>query len=135
MTDDEKALVLASMEAIEGDPTAAVYARLFATHPEMEALFVMDSAGAVRGHMLQEAFQSLLDLVGAGQYGVHMIQAELRTHDGIGVPPKVFATFYPIVRDTLRDKAGAAWTAQTDAAWEVLLGEIIARIEAVAVPA
>ena len=37
--------MLALVAERRGDPTADVYARLFAAHPELEALFVMDRGG------------------------------------------------------------------------------------------
>ncbi|HEY0438024.1 MAG TPA: hypothetical protein VGC92_15395, partial [Phenylobacterium sp.] len=69
----------ASLEALAervGDPTAQVYARLFAEFPQTEALFVRDSNGAVRGEMLAVAFQCLLDMGGAGAYAANLIAAE-----------------------------------------------------------
>ena len=54
----------ASLEALTarvGDPAPLVYARLFARHPETEALFLMDKGGLVRGQMLATAFEALLD--------------------------------------------------------------------------
>ncbi len=44
-----------------GDPAPLVYARLFARHPETEALFLMDAGGHVRGQMLAMAFELLLN--------------------------------------------------------------------------
>ena len=60
-------IVTASLEALAervGDPAPQVYARLFAAYPEMEALFVRDTTGAVRGEMLALTFECLLDIGG-----------------------------------------------------------------------
>ena len=43
------------------DPTEAVYRRLFARHPEMEALFIRDTKHIVRGQMVQMVMENLLD--------------------------------------------------------------------------
>ncbi len=101
-----------------------VYARLFATFPEMEAEFWRDTTGAVRGEMLAVAFQCLLDLDGG--YGANLIRAERVNHEGFGVPPEAFQSFFPIVMETCREVLGEAWTAQTQAAWD----ERLRRIEA-----
>ena len=120
-------IVAGSLELVAeraGDPTAQVYARLFAEHPEMEALFVRDTTGAVRGEMLAVAFACLLDLGGAGAYAANLIAAERVNHEGVGVPPEVFGRFFPIVADTCREISGPAWTAEVEAAWAEVLAQI-----------
>jgi hemoglobin-like flavoprotein len=117
-------IVAASLELVAeqaGDPTPQVYARLFAEFPQMEALFVRDTAGAVRGEMLAVAFACLLDLGGAGAYAANLIAAERINHGEVGVPPEVFARFFPIVMETCRDLSGEAWTRETQDAWDDLL--------------
>ncbi|HEY3951428.1 globin [Phenylobacterium sp.] len=105
-----------------GDPAPQVYARLFAAYPEMEAMFVRDTTGAVRGEMLAMAFQCLLDLDGA--YAANMIAAERVNHDAFGVPHEVFGRFFPLLAQTCRELLGEAWTAEMDAAWRAALGRI-----------
>lgn len=120
---------LAELAEREGDPTATVYQRLFARSPEMEALFINDVRGAARGEMLAVVFETLLDLESTGHYAPNMIRAEVVNHENIGVPPKVFASFFPVVMETVRDKLGDAWTAETQAAWDRLLGELDALVK------
>ncbi|MCC7266968.1 MAG: globin [Caulobacteraceae bacterium] len=127
MTEIDPALIDASLEAVAAacdDPTPRVYEALFARHPEMQALFVLDHSGAVRGQMLAQAIASLVDLAGPQTWGGHLMRAEIVNHEGWGVPPNVFAVFYPVVRDAFRDLAGAAWTAEMDAAWDSLLARV-----------
>lgn len=126
-------LIEASLELLAervGDPGPQVYARLFAEFPEMQALFVRDTTGAVRGEMLAMAFQCLLDMAGSGGgpglYAANMIAAERVNHEGVGVPPEAFARFFPIISETCRELLGEAWTGEVDAAW----AELIARLEA-----
>lgn len=124
-------IVAASLDLVAGragDPTAQVYARLFAEHPDMEALFVRDTTGAVRGEMLAVAFACLLDVGGSGAYAANLIAAERVNHEGVGVPPEVFARFFPIMTETCRDISGEAWTPQVGAAWQELLGRLAAAI-------
>jgi len=131
----DPALIEASLEAVAAaceDPTPHVYAALFARHPEMEALFILDRSGAVRGQMLAQAIASLVDLAGPQTWGGHLMRAEIVNHEGWGVPPEVFATFYPVVRDAFRDLAGLAWTAEMDGAWDILLARVDATIARVA---
>jgi len=106
------------------DPTPLVYARLFETHPDMEALFVRDRDGSVRGEMLTRVFEMILDVVDRRTYGLQLIQCEVVTHDGYGVPPSIFGTFFDCVADTVRDLNGADWTAATQAAWRELLVDL-----------
>ena len=41
----------------------------------------------------------------------------------LGAPPEVFMSFFPLVRDVLREMAGAAWTERMAAAWDEVLAE------------
>ena len=109
---------------IGGDLTRKVYARLFSEHPDMEALFVRDTNGSVRGEMLARVFEMILDFIDRRAYAAQMIQCEVITHDGYGVPPEVVGLFFGVVRDTLRDAAAAAWTPEMDAAWSSMLEQM-----------
>jgi hemoglobin-like flavoprotein len=123
----DTAPIIRSLElvAAKGDPVALVYARLFASHPQMRALFVHDTSGHVRGNMLAEALTALLDFADRDAYGSNLMRAEIVNHENLGVPREVFAAFYGTVRDTFAEVLGAAWTTDIDAAWN----ELLARIE------
>lgn len=108
----------------EADLTPHVYARLFATHPDMEALFVRDTNGAVRGEMLARVFEMILDFIDRRAYAAQMIQCEVVTHEGYGVPPEVFGVFFVTVADTLRETLGGDWTPAIDASWRAMLDEM-----------
>ena len=123
----DAAAIAASLDLVAercGDPTPQVYARLFAQSPEMEALFVRDDDGAIRGQMLYQVLETLLDFTGAGAYGANLIRCEVINHENLGVPPQVFATFFTTVMETFRDLLGGAWTPRFEAAWTQLLAEI-----------
>ena len=111
-----------------GDPTELVYARLFAEQPEMESLFVLDTAGSAKVHMLTEALDCVFDLLGPRAYAPVLIQSELTNHRNLGVPPRTFATFLRVVRDCFRDSLGSEWDGATDDAWEAMLHDIDAFI-------
>jgi hemoglobin-like flavoprotein len=122
-------LVAGSLEELAeriGDPAPQVYARLFAAYPEMEALFVRDTTGAVRGEMLAVAFECILDIGGAGAYAANLIAAERVNHEGVGIPPEIFARFFPLLVETCRELLGDAWTVEVDSAWTELLGMLMA---------
>ena len=90
----------------------------------MEALFVRDTNGAVRGEMLARVFEMILDFIDRRAYAAQMIQCEVVTHEGYGVPPEVFGIFFSTVADTLRDTLGAEWTPAIDDAWREMLKEM-----------
>jgi len=116
------------------DPTAAVYDLLFSRHPEMRELFVRDTNGAVRGQMLIQAIEIVLDHVGAGYFSKNFVACEVINHEGLGVPPAVFASFFGVMRDAFREILGGDWTPAFDQAWQDLVGDLsaIAGAEAVA---
>lgn len=122
MTDgsNDAALIEASLELVAerlGDPAPLVYARLFAEEPGLEALFVRDARGIVRGNMLTTALECLVDFAGSGAYATHFVGAERVNHAGLGVPDGAFDRFYGVVIEVFRDALGPQWTAATDAAW------------------
>jgi hemoglobin-like flavoprotein len=118
----EQSLELAA--GVGADLTPRVYRRLFAAHPDMEALFVRDTNGSVRGEMLARVFEMILDFIDRRAYGAQMIQCEVVTHEGYGVPPDVFAVFFQTVADTLREAVAADWTTAMDTAWSEMLTEM-----------
>ncbi len=123
-------LITRSLELVaeRGDPTTLVYARLFAAYPEMERLFVRDVDGGVRGNMLAEAINAILDFIDRDTYGGNLMRIEIVNHENLGVPPEVFATFFTAMRDAFADTLGREWTPAIDAAWLALLAQIDAAL-------
>lgn len=120
-----------SLEALverAGDPAPIVYARLFARYPEVEALFIRDLDGAVRGEMLTKAIECALDLAGPNAYAANFIRCEVVNHEGVGVPSDVFPRFYEVAVDTFAELLGVDWTPAYEAAWR----GIVARVAALA---
>ncbi len=117
----EESLEIAAETGIDLAPL--VYTRLFAQAPQVEPMFSLDTEGAVRGSMLSHALRAILDLVGERHFGPSLISAEAMAHANYDVDPAVFAAFFPIIRDVVRDIAGAAWSPDMEAAWEALIGE------------
>lgn len=128
---EDRALIERSLEiAAEhgGDLTAAVYARLFRERPELEAMFVMDTDGAVRGEMLSRVFDAILDFIGARTYAQNWMNAEATTHEGYLVSREDFSRFFEIVGEIVREACGDAWNAEMGAAWSRVVGEIRAYV-------
>jgi len=121
------ALIEESLErlvAAAGDPTEAVYARLFALYPETKGLFVRDTDGAVRGEMLAKTLECVLDLAGPNAYAANFIACEIVNHEGVGVPREVFARFYEVMAQTFAELAGPEWSAAYGEAWAALVTRI-----------
>jgi len=127
---DTHAVIEESLERLAeraGDPTPAVYARLFARYPETQALFVRDVDGAVKGEMLAKVFECALDLSGANAYAANFIACEVVNHDGVGVPRETFPRFFDVAVETFAELLGPEWTPAYAAAWSGL----VERIEAI----
>ncbi len=105
-----------------------VYARVFAAYPDMERLFVRDTNGLVRGNMLAEAINAVLDFIDRDTYGGNLMRIEIVNHENLGVPREVFPVFFTAMRDTFADMLGADWDGEIDAAWRALLAQIDAAL-------
>jgi methyl-accepting chemotaxis protein/nitric oxide dioxygenase len=123
-----------SLEAVAehlGDPTKAVYERLFTMNPALRELFALDDDFSVRGEMLQKVFEMVLDLMGGRHYADGLIATEWMNHQGQGVPPAQFEWFFVAMVDTFREGLGEHWTPAFDEAWQTVrqrVAEIIARL-------
>jgi hemoglobin-like flavoprotein len=106
------------------DLTPPVYERLFAQQPQMRPQFWRDTSGAIKGEMLARVIEAILDFVDERQYAHRLIQCEVMTHAGYDVPPDVFATFFGVVAETMKDLLGEAWTGEIDAAWKSTLADL-----------
>lgn len=107
-----------------GDPRDLVYARLFATYPEFEALFFMDTDGGVRGSMLQQGLECLMDFAGPRVSSRSILVSECQRHEGYGVPPASFAAFFEVIRDAFREALGGGWTPEMERTWAGLIAEM-----------
>jgi hemoglobin-like flavoprotein len=105
-----------------GDITPLVYEKLFARYPDMEPLF--SSNKGARGEMLARVIDIVFDFLGPHSYSSNMIQCEVVTHEGYGVPREIFATFFGMVADTLKDIAGVDWSPEMNASWRDLLARL-----------
>jgi len=124
MTGADAELILATLEIVaerRGDPTPDVYARLFAVHPELEALFLMDRDGGVRASMMQQALECILDYIGDRLVAPQIIASSRIHHDGYNVPMDRFDSFFVAIRDVFRDILGADWTSEMEREWAGLL--------------
>ena len=120
-------LIFASFEAVAErcpDPGPLIYGRLFARRPDMEALFVRDTDGMVRGEMLSRVFEAILDFIGPRRYAASLIQCEVVTHEGYGVPTEVFGLFFESLAEAFREILATDWTPALDAAWRELLEQL-----------
>jgi hemoglobin-like flavoprotein len=119
-----EATIEASLELVAervGDPAPLIYERLFAAFPETEEQFFRDHDWKIRGEMLAMAFQCLL---GGASYAENPMRAERVNHEGFGIDPAAFVSFFPIVRETCREVLGSEWTEAVDRAWAERLGVI-----------
>ena len=120
----EADVIVGTLEAVadrHGDPTQAIYRRLFGAHPSLEALFHMDRDGGVRASMVQQGLECILDYVGPRLTSPQILAATRQHHDGYGVPAERFDDFFTAMRDAFRDILGEAWTPAMEREWAALL--------------
>ncbi len=107
-----------------GDPAPLVYERLFRSRPDLETLFFMDSDAGVRGSMLQQCLECIMDVVGEGTVAQTILPSECQRHVDYDVPDETFWSFFEVIRDTFRESLGDAWSDDMEREWNVLLGEL-----------
>jgi hemoglobin-like flavoprotein len=107
-----------------GDLGPRVYGLLFERAPEVHALFWRDSHDQIKGEMLMRVFEAILDFIGERRYADHLIQSEVLAHEDYDVPRDVFATFFGIVAEVVKDACGTAWGDQMEFAWQRLLADL-----------
>src|ERR1700730_10298567 len=106
------------------DLTPLVYRRLFAQHPEAEAMFRTEGSDLVKGSMLALTIEAVLDFAGERSGHFRMIECEVVSHDAYGTPRDLFVAFFGVIAATLRELLNADWSPEIDQAWQQLLGEI-----------
>jgi len=106
------------------DLTPSVYRRLFLRHPEAEAMFRSVGSDLVKGSMLALAIEAILDFAGPRSGHFRMIECEVQSHHAYGTPRHLFAAFFGIIADTLREILGSDWSLEIEQAWRKLLGEL-----------
>jgi hemoglobin-like flavoprotein len=127
---DDATVIAETLERVASkvnDPMPLIFKRLFAEQPDVEALFIRDKGGLVRGQMFQVTVESLLDFLGDRAYGANLIQIERVNHQGLGVEPEVFDTFYVTVMATFKDILDAEWTPEMETAWTRVIGALVSR--------
>ena len=112
---------LALWGEVHADPTDSVYALLFSRYPELESLFVMDTDGGVRGSMLQQAFECIMDHVGEKQIAYSLVSTSRILHEGYGVPAGRFDDFFGVIRDSCRADLADEWTDAMEMEWNDML--------------
>jgi hemoglobin-like flavoprotein len=122
----EASLALAAERG--GDLTASVYTRLFAARPELAGLFGNDASNAVKGEMLAQVFDTIFDFIGDRVYAEHALRSHQLTHDGYGIAPALFLSFFATVAETVADTLGPDWSGATAQAWARLLADIEATL-------
>ena len=112
------------------DLTPLVYDRLFVVKPETRALFRSDPKNLIKGSMLELAIEAILDFAGERKAAHRLIFCEVQSHDGYGTQPEIFAVFFDVIADTLRELLGEQWTPDMDAAWRTTLKDLNAYVDA-----
>lgn len=106
------------------DLTPLVYIRLFREHPEAKTMFRSEGAELVKGAMLAQTLDALMDFAGDRSGRFRMIECEVQSHDAYGTPRKLFGAFFGVIAGTLRELLGSDWSPEIDAAWRKLLAEL-----------
>ena len=106
------------------DLTPLVYRLLFDAHPEAQTMFRTEGSELVKGSMLALTIDAILDFAGERTGHFRQIECEVVSHDAYGTPRTLFVAFFGIIAQALREVLADDWSAEIDAAWQQLLGDI-----------
>ncbi len=106
------------------DLAPLVYRRLFREYPEAKPMFRSEGSDLVKGSMLALTIDAMLDFAGDRTGRFRMIGCEVQSHDAYGTPRELFAKFFGVIADTMREVLGSDWSPEIDEAWRKLLGEL-----------
>jgi hypothetical protein len=122
------AIITSTLETVAqrcGDPSAAIFARLYELDAKFEPLFVMDTDGGVRGSMLETSLNCMIGVAeGRSETPRLLIEAARMIHDGYGLTPAEVDLMFVAMRDVFREIMAYDWTGPVDAAWTALLDEL-----------
>lgn len=111
------------------DLTPLVYDRLFSVRPETKGLFRTDPKSFIKGSMLELALEAILDFAGERKASHRLIFCEVQSHDAYGTQPEIFAVFFVVIADTIRDLIGDQWTPEINEAWQTTLADLQAYVD------
>ncbi len=83
-----------------------VYEFLFEIHPDTRASFVLDANMSVRGAMLQQCFEIILDYAKGGDVYALTIVGNYHNHDGYDVDLAIFLDFFGAIQAWLSKICG-----------------------------
>lgn len=118
------------LEASEQFAMEYLYARLFAAHPELRALFPlsMEHTRATTFGMLAKLISSLDDPRETGR----LLDRLGRDHRKFGVRDAHYEPFFDALRATVEQVSGPAWTEASSRAWRAVLGYFATSMRAAA---
>lgn len=122
--------VTSSLERLSekvGDPFPFIYRELFSRNPEFEALFFLDTNGDVRGEMLAQAFDLLMQADEGKDMAHTLVKAARFAHDGYGVSEEQFDSFFSVIRDVTKRELGGDWSPEDDVAWQKVVTGLLQR--------
>jgi NAD(P)H-flavin reductase len=112
------------VEAAAGKATAYFYGRLFASNPEMRALFPL-AMDRQRDRFSRALARLVWSLDCPEQLDAYLRELG-RDHRRFGVTARHYPEFMAALLATVREFAGAAWSDEAAAAWEAML-DLVAR--------
>jgi hemoglobin-like flavoprotein len=95
---------------------ARFYDRLFASHPELRALFHRHSPGALR-KMFAQKLTALVDHAEDPAWLSRELAALAASHESYGVTAEMYPWVGDALLETLAEACGDAWTPEAERAW------------------
>jgi hemoglobin-like flavoprotein len=95
---------------------ARFYERLFAAHPDVQALFRSNSPGAQR-KMFAQKLAAIVDHIEDPQWVARESAALAGTHTGYGVTPEMYPWVGDALIATMAEACGPEWSDATEQAW------------------
>lgn len=120
---------LETVAAVCEDVVPPVYSALFERYPDMQRLFILDTDGGARGHMLNEALTMAEGLLSGDMIAPNFIRAERMNHEGYGIDEATFTGFFQVMQQVFMRLSINEWTPDMTAAWDEVIARVVVTAE------
>lgn len=105
-----------------GDPYAAAFQKLYAAHPDYEALFFLDTDEGLRRNMMQTTLEMITTYIDNPYAAANLVIGARLVHLTYEITDD-FDLFFQITRDVIAEGCADIWSDAHTKAWDAMLAD------------